>query len=323
MYIDIVPNLASPPAVLLRQSRREGGKIVKTTLANLSQCPPEAVAALRLASGSAETGAVEPLGDGAEWLRAVAVIRRSPDGPVVGVVVASSALSGDLTQHARRIEGAYEAYNQLRVLTQPVAGVYLSFFLMTTLMILTAATWLGIYIAKRISRPVQLLADGARRIGTGQLDHRIGPESSDEFGAMLEAFNSMGEALSASQRTLVRSRGELEHKTREAERRRRYIETILERIATGVVSIDAAGRLSTVNAAAARLLDIDATVVGQPAATVFERPDLAPLGAMLREARRGRWLARRGRWRWRGPVGNVISPSRPRACLASTSWTAS
>ena len=49
MYIDIVPNLASPPAVLLRQSRREGGKIVKTTLANLSQCPPEAVAALRLA----------------------------------------------------------------------------------------------------------------------------------------------------------------------------------------------------------------------------------------------------------------------------------
>jgi len=49
MYVDIVPNLASPPAVLLRQSRREGGKIVKTTLANLSQCPPEAVAALRLA----------------------------------------------------------------------------------------------------------------------------------------------------------------------------------------------------------------------------------------------------------------------------------
>ena len=49
MYIDIVPNRTSPPAVLLRQSRREGGKIVKTTLANLSQCPPEAVAALRLA----------------------------------------------------------------------------------------------------------------------------------------------------------------------------------------------------------------------------------------------------------------------------------
>ena len=251
-----------------------------------SRASGDALAA-SLASGSAETGVVEPLGDGADLLRAAAVIRRAPDGPVVGVVVASSALSGDLTEHARRIEGAYESYNQLRVLTQPVAGVYLLFFLMTTLMILIAATWLGVYFAKRIGRPVQLLADGAQRISTGHLDHRIEPESSDEFGAMVETFNTMSEALSASQRTLVRSRGELEHKTRDAERRRRYIETILERIATGVVSIDAAGRLSTVNAAAARLLDIDATVVGQPAATVFERPDLAPLGAMLREARRG------------------------------------
>ena len=49
MYIDIVPTRTSPPAVLLRQARREGGKIVKTTLAHLSTCPPEAVEALRVA----------------------------------------------------------------------------------------------------------------------------------------------------------------------------------------------------------------------------------------------------------------------------------
>jgi two-component system nitrogen regulation sensor histidine kinase NtrY len=61
----------------------------------------------------------------------------------------------------------------------------------------------------------------------------------------------------------------------------------LERIATGVISLDPAGRLNTVNAAAARLLTLDAEVIGQPAAVVFERADLAPLGAMLREARRG------------------------------------
>ena len=48
MYIDIVPNRTSPPAILLRESRREGGKMVKTTIANLSKCPPEAVEALRL-----------------------------------------------------------------------------------------------------------------------------------------------------------------------------------------------------------------------------------------------------------------------------------
>ncbi len=49
MYIDIVPNRNSPPAVLLRESRREDGKMVKITIANLSKCPPEAIEALRLA----------------------------------------------------------------------------------------------------------------------------------------------------------------------------------------------------------------------------------------------------------------------------------
>ena len=49
MYIDTVPNRNSPPAILLRQARREGRKIVKETLANLSCLPPEAVEALRLA----------------------------------------------------------------------------------------------------------------------------------------------------------------------------------------------------------------------------------------------------------------------------------
>jgi hypothetical protein len=49
MYIDIVPNRKSPPAVLLREDHREGGRTVKRTLANLSALPPEAVATLRAA----------------------------------------------------------------------------------------------------------------------------------------------------------------------------------------------------------------------------------------------------------------------------------
>ena len=47
MYIDIVPNRSSPPAVLLRESSREDGKIRKRTLANLSALPPDAVEVLR------------------------------------------------------------------------------------------------------------------------------------------------------------------------------------------------------------------------------------------------------------------------------------
>ena len=47
MYIDIVPNRNSPPAILLREARRQGKKIVKVTLANLSHLPPRRIEMLR------------------------------------------------------------------------------------------------------------------------------------------------------------------------------------------------------------------------------------------------------------------------------------
>ena len=65
---------------------------------------------------------------------------------------------------------AFEDYNQLRVLKRPLTGVYLSFFLMVTLMILVGSVWMGTYLAKRITRPVQLLAAAAREIGAGCKD---------------------------------------------------------------------------------------------------------------------------------------------------------
>ena len=89
------------------------------------------------------------------------------------MVVASDYLTGELATLARRVTEAYEDYSQLRVLKRPLAGVYLSFFLMVTLMILVGATWMGLYLAKRITRPVQLLATAAREIDAGHLDHRV------------------------------------------------------------------------------------------------------------------------------------------------------
>jgi two-component system nitrogen regulation sensor histidine kinase NtrY len=72
------------------------------------------------------------------------------------------------------------------------------------------------------------------------------------------------------------------------EARRRYIETILERITTGVVSVDRAGAITTINSAAARLLGLDPQVVGQPALMAFNRQDLEPFGRLLaRTARAG------------------------------------
>ncbi len=242
----------------------------------------------RAAAGEASAPVVERLPDGGDLIRSAVPIRSSPDERPQGVVIASEYVTGQFAARARRMTQAYEDYQQLRVLKQPLAGVYLSFFLMLTLMILVGSTWMGLYLAKRITRPVQMLATAANEIGAGHLDHRVEPETRDEFGSLIEAFNRMAADLSTSRRRLERSAIELERKHQEVEGRRRYVETILERIATGLVSVDTAGRIRTMNSAASRLLGLDERAAGMPAATVFGSTELKPLAALVDEASRSR-----------------------------------
>ncbi len=243
----------------------------------------------RLAARAIESGKLifEPVPDAGGELLRVAQAIRAPDGRMMGVVLASDVLTGEMADRARRMTKAYEDYTQLRVLKQPLAGVYLSFFVMVTLLILVGSTWMGLYLAKRITRPVQMLSAAAREIGAGRLEHRIEHQADDEFGHMVESFNAMAADLSARQRRLERASLDLEQRHEAVERRHRSVETILERIATGVISIDAAGRIGRVNSAAARLLALPAGVEGRPVAQVLGA-DLTAVTAVLDDAARAR-----------------------------------
>jgi len=147
-----------------------------------SRAAVDRLAAQALA-GSAETRSIETLGTSGDLLHAAAIIR-GKDARPAGVVVATAYLTGDLAARSRRMTQAFESYNQLRVLKRPLTGLYLSFFLMVTLLILFGATWMGSYLAKRITRPVLRLSAAAREIGAGRLDQRVEPESNDEFGGI-------------------------------------------------------------------------------------------------------------------------------------------
>lgn len=240
--------------------------------------------AAQVLGGAAETRSSESLGTSGDLLHAAALIRPGGNAVPTGVVVATDYLTGEMAARSRRMTQAFESYNQLRVLKLPLTGVYISFFLMVTLMILVGSIWMGLYLAKRITQPVQMLAAAAREIGAGRLDQHLEPQSDDEFGALTEAFNTMAGELATSRRKVERSTVELERKHLEVERRRRYIEAILERITTGVISIDASGVITTINSAAARLLDLDRAVIGTAARVVLERKDLLEIGAVLTKA---------------------------------------
>jgi len=244
--------------------------------------PPNTVraAADRLAARALGSGHDEPtsedLDDGGGLVR-VATPVRGADGVTLGAVVVSEYVPAVVRTEQRKAMVAFDKYQQVKVLRGPLQGVYLAIYLMIALLILISATWFGLFMARRIARPVQMLAAGARAIGAGRLDLRLEPESTDELGSLVESFNMMAAELRSSQEKLDQSRHQLERKNDEVDGRRRYIETILERVATGVLSLDADGALLTVNGAAERLLGLDQTAIGQRARDILSREDLRPL----------------------------------------------
>ena len=248
------------------------------------QVPPSADRiAARAAATATEQEQQDDLPGGGVLLRtAVPIV--GTGSTVAGVLVVSSYLAPDVQAWALEATAAYESYQGLRVLGAPIQGIYQSVFLAVSLLILISATWLGLYLAKRITRPVQMLAEGARAIGAGQFDLHLEAETADELGSLVESFNMMAAQLRSSRERLEASRQALEQKNLESDARRRYIETILDRVATGVISLDADGCIQTVNGAAERLLNLGPDVQGRTAAGTFEREDLRPLLPLARAA---------------------------------------
>jgi two-component system, NtrC family, nitrogen regulation sensor histidine kinase NtrY len=154
------------------------------------------------------------------------------------------------------IKTTYQDYKQQSFLQLPVSANYYITFLLITLLILFSAIWLGFYMARGITVPIQQLAEGTRRIAEGDLNFRIGVRATDEIALLVDSFNAMTEELNESRINTQQANENLKQTNIELDRRRNYIETILDSIGAGVISIDKKGRITTFNKAAERILHL-------------------------------------------------------------------
>ena len=88
MYIESVPNRSSPPAVLLRESYRDAGKVKKRTLANLTKWPPRSSRGRTLLKGGAAVARLDEAFD---------IVRSRPHGHVAATLGALRKLRVDRT----------------------------------------------------------------------------------------------------------------------------------------------------------------------------------------------------------------------------------
>ena len=154
------------------------------------------------------------------------------------------------------IRNTYQDYKQQKFLQLPVSANYYITFLLITLLILFSAIWLGFYMARGITVPIQQLAEGTRRIAEGDLNFRIGVRATDEIALLVDSFNTMTGQLNESRIDIQQANENLKQTNIELDRRRNYIETILENIGAGVISIDKKGRITTFNKAAESILHL-------------------------------------------------------------------
>ena len=100
-------------------------------------------------------------------------------------------------------------------------------------------------------------ANATRRVADGELDFRLERDSDDEMGLLVDSFNQMTSDLQASKKQLESVNVALQQSNIELDERRHYIETILQNVPAGVISFDAAGRITSINKFAEDLLHID------------------------------------------------------------------
>jgi two-component system nitrogen regulation sensor histidine kinase NtrY len=182
----------------------------------------------------------------------------SEEGRAKGGVVVGYYAPENLVAKMEDISKAFVDYRHSKILQKPLTTNYIIIFLLITLVIIFSATWFGFRLAKELTVPIMELADGTRRVASGDLDFRIGIESEDEIGTLVSAFNKMTHDLKTGKAQLEKSNIALQRTNLEIERRRKYTEIVLENVAAGVISFDKEGRITTINKSAERMLDIKA-----------------------------------------------------------------
>ncbi len=212
---------------------------------------------------------------------------RDEERQVAGVIVVGTHVTERLEARVRGISQAFQEYKQLKLLKAPIKGIYILLFLLMTLIIVFSFTWFGLYLSRGITGPIEQLAEGTREIAAGNLAYKVQARADDEIGALVQSFNRMTDDLAESKRRLEEAFVELSDKHTELEDRRRYIETVLEAITTGVVSFDPLGRLTTINRAAARMFGLsESTAVGRLLEEVFPGPDMKAVVTLVHRTQR-------------------------------------
>ena len=210
-----------------------------------------------------------------------------------GLILIAIPLPREFSDTVHQVEASQRRYYELARERKVVRRTYMGLLLLLTMIVLFVTTWLALFLAKIVTRPLSALAEATQEISRGRLDYRVDVSADDEIGDLVRSFNRMAEDLEASRRQIEASSRELSAANEELDQRRRHMETILESIPTGVLSLDAGRRVRHANQALLRMFHPESghdapheILIGASLADVFPAEVVEDFEPLLRRADR-------------------------------------
>jgi nitrogen fixation/metabolism regulation signal transduction histidine kinase len=151
---------------------------------------------------------------------------------------------------ADTVQAAYKQFGEKDYLRTPLKASFILTLTVVLLLSLLAAWYGAIFTAQRLVQPIQDLVKGTRAVAAGDLDMRLPLTSHDEMGFLVHSFNDMTKRLRSA-------REDQRSAQQDAETERANLAIVLARLSTGVISLEADGRVRTANRAAGMILGDD------------------------------------------------------------------
>jgi two-component system, NtrC family, nitrogen regulation sensor histidine kinase NtrY len=260
--------------------------------------------ALKVPSTSAREELTAPA---AVYFIAGVTLLRSPNDHRSLIIV--RAFPPELSLRTTSITEHHKDFAALKEKVKRIKASYILLLAAVALLLVFSASWLALYGARGITVPIQALAEATDRVARGDFEHPVETVAEDELAGLVTSFNEMARMLGENRQQIEKAADDLQRTNQALDDRRRYIETVLESLSTGVISIDAKTAIATINEAALVMLGLQ----GKPEVGAAIE-DLSPQGKDIAK------LCRRA---WRSEIAQTeITFSRPDGSTLFTATTA-
>jgi nitrogen fixation/metabolism regulation signal transduction histidine kinase len=203
-----------------------------------------------------------------KWIRTAVPFRGGTEVAVAGVFIPP-----EMSRMIDQSIIAHRNFQQLYSQRERLKASQTMLFLAVTLAILFGTLWTSIYASRRITIPIKALAEATSKLAVGEVGHRVDVVATDEVGMLIDSFNDMSSQLAQQRQQL-----------REANR---FMVTVLESVATGIIAFTDDLQLLSINRAALQMLQLDNPPPNAPLGELLQG-DLEPARAALHELTSGR-----------------------------------